>query len=392
MTDITESTSATPTASQMWNMIPDELRKIMDPADAPITGANYVTVTPDLQVLPPSNQPVDPNHLNQMAQGYNSMVQSELDANLLEFNPDVLMHNSPHSPLGVTQHFSLDSLLGDPNNPPITHNVNAFQPTVISDVYQPSSSSYLIDRALAGAQQNLFVDADDYDNLIEITPEDAAQRGGIRAWHGNDQVMGTPDSDTANGNEGNDRLFGYGGDDLLLGGQGDDYLAGGEGRDVLVGEGGLDVLIGNAGDDMLIAHGWSADGKGDCLIGSAGADEFILPSNMLASDAADAHRILDYNFSEGDTIKIAYLPGTQGMNEIRFVSVDVNLDNKADIAMVCSDGVVGVVMSKAPSEIPISSMYMVGSGDQTLSKISTFSMLSSHMTPSNPASISLVGS
>jgi hypothetical protein len=344
-----------------------------------MTGANYVTVTPDQQVLPPSNQAVGQDLLNQMAQDYNSMVQSQLTANLWEFNPDVLMHNSPHSVLGVTEHFSVDSLLGNPNNPPITHNVNAFEPSVISDVYQPSSSSYLIHGALAGAQQNRFVNADDYDNLIEITPEDAAQRGGIRAWGGNDKVMGTPGSDTANGNEGNDHIFGHDGDDLLLGGQGDDYVVGGEGRDVLVGEAGLDVMRGNAGDDMLIAHGWSADGKGDCLIGSAGADEFILPSNMLASDAAYAHRILDFNInpSEGDTIKIAYFPDTQGMNQISFASVDVNQDNKADTAIVCSDGVVGVVMSKAPSQIPLSSMYMVGSPDQTLSKISQFSTLSS---------------
>jgi hypothetical protein len=372
----------------MWNMIPDELRKIMEPAHAPMTGANYVTVTPDQQVLPPSNQAVGQDLLNQMAQDYNSMVQSQLAANLWEFNPDVLMHNSPHSVLGVTQHFSVDSLLGNPNNPPITHNVNAFQPNVISDVYQPSSSSYLIDGAWAGAQQNHFVNADDYDNLIEITPEDAAQRGGIRAWGGNDKVMGTPGSDTANGNQGNDHIFGHDGDDMLLGGQGDDYVVGGAGRDVLVGEAGIDVLIGNAGDDMLIADGWSADGKGDFLIGSAGADEFIMMrSNTLANDAAYAHRILDFDPSV-DTIKFADF---QGMNEMSFASVDVNHDNKADTAIVCSDGVVGVVMSKAPSEIPLSSMYMVGPQDPTLSKISQFSMLSSHMTLSNPTSASIGG-
>jgi len=388
MIDTTQSTSPTSTDSQMWNMIPDELRKIMEPAHAPMTGANYVTVTPDQQVLPPSNQAVGQDLLNQMAQDYNSMVQSQLAANLWEFNPDVLMHNSPHSVLGVTQHFSVDSLLGNPNNPPITHNVNAFQPNVISDVYQPSSSSYLIDGAWAGAQQNHFVNADDYDNLIEITPEDAAQRGGIRAWGGNDKVMGTPGSDTANGNEGNDHIFGHDGDDMLLGGQGDDYVVGGAGRDVLVGEAGIDVLIGNAGDDMLIADGWSADGKGDFLIGSAGADEFIMMrSNTLANDAAYAHRILDFDPSV-DTIKFADF---QGMNEMSFASVDVNHDNKADTAIVCSDGVVGVVMSKAPSEIPLSSMYMVGPQDPTLSKISQFSMLSSHMTLSNPTSASIGG-
>lgn len=387
------------------NIIPDELVKTINPADFPITGANYVTLTTDLQVLPPSNQQLVNQSINlsQIAQDFESKVQAELAAQLLEFDPRVLMHNSPQSKLpysplpnsvsGVTQQFTVDSLWRDIINPPITQSVNAFLPaSVISDANQPSSLSYLIDDALAKAQLNFFVDADNDDNLIEMRPEDAQQLGGLRAWQGNDKVIGTPNSDTANGNEGNDLIFGYEGDDLLLGGAGDDYLAGGKGRDVLVGEDGIDLLIGNADDDILIA-----DGKGDFLIGSAGADEFILRSYTLTNDAADAHRILDFTPGNtpadvGDMIKIADF---QGRNDISFARVDVNLDGNFDTAMLCPDGVVGVVMGIDPTNSQqlsslTSSIFMVGPEDPTLTKISLFSGFSSAYTPvSTPASTSM---
>jgi hypothetical protein len=373
MDNIPVPNSPNSTASQIQNIIPDDLVKIINPPEGNLTGANYVSLIQGM-VRPPSDQDVPEDILNQMAVDFQSMVNSELAAQLLEFNPDVLMHNSPKSVLGVTQHFSVDSLLGNPNNPPpITLEVNAFvEDNVISDA-QPSSLSYLIDGAWAGATESRFVDADDYDNLIEIRPEDAQQPGGIRAWGGNDKVMGTPNSDTANGNEGNDRIFGYGGNDLLMGGAGDDYLAGGAGMDVLVGEAGIDELIGNAGDDILMAQG-----DGDFLTGSTGADQFILCADTLMNDAAYAHRILDFNPNQGDTIKIANFKGIPGRNQISFASVDVNQDDQADTAIFCSDGVVGVIMSKDLSQMNLtSSIFMVGPQDLTLTKISQFSMLSS---------------
>jgi Ca2+-binding RTX toxin-like protein len=65
-------------------------------------------------------------------------------------------------------------------------------------------------------------------------------------------------------------------------------------------------LMGNAGNDMLIAGG----GDGDFLMGSTGADQFILCAETLAKGAAEADRILDFNPNEGDLIKIAYFDGT----------------------------------------------------------------------------------
>ena len=84
-----------------------------------------------------------------------------------------------------------------------------------------------------------------------------------------------------------------------------------------------------------------------------------------------ADRILDFNPSQGDIIKIAYFKGTQGMDEISFATVDVNKDGIGDTAILCSCAdVVGVIMSTAPSKIHLrSSIFMAGPQDTTISNI-----------------------
>jgi hypothetical protein len=84
-----------------------------------------------------------------------------------------------------------------------------------------------------------------------------------------------------------------------------------------------------------------------------------------------ADRILEFNPSEGDIIKIPYFKGTQGMDEISFAAVDVNKESIGDTAILCSCGdVVGVIMSTDPSKINIrSSIFMAGPQDTTLSNI-----------------------
>jgi Ca2+-binding RTX toxin-like protein len=159
--------------------------------------------------------------------------------------------------------------------------------------------SDIISRASLGATESRFFEADDADNLIEITPEDAPQLGGLRAWGGNDKIIGTQGNDLANGNAGNDKIVGAGGDDLLQGPEGNDLIGGGEGHDLIMGNDGddclvggagndvirgglgVDVLIGNAGDDILIG-----DGGADFLMGSEGADQFILRGDTFTNGAA----------------------------------------------------------------------------------------------------------
>jgi peptidyl-prolyl cis-trans isomerase B (cyclophilin B) len=259
---------------------------------------------------------------------------------------------------------------------------------VFTDANQRQSLFDRISGASSGAEQDKFFDADDADNLIQIKAVDAAQLGGLRAWGGNDRILGTDASNIVNGNAGNDEIVGVGGDDLLRGAQGNDLIAGGEGNDLLLGNKGddelfggagndvikggkgADILMGNAGNDMLIAGGGE---EGDFLIGSTGADQFILGAETLAKNAAEANRILDFNPSEGDVIKIAYFDGTLIVPEITFAAVDVNLDTIQDTAILRSDGVVGVILSKDPTQLDLnnlkSSILMVNPKDTALSMI-----------------------
>lgn len=84
--------------------------------------------------------------------------------------PDVLLGNSAKS--GFTDDFSFESI----KNIPITLKVNDLnEANVISDDNQLKSLSDRISGASLGAKESRFCDADDADNLIEITPEDAPQ-------------------------------------------------------------------------------------------------------------------------------------------------------------------------------------------------------------------------
>jgi hypothetical protein len=378
--NIIEPNSEIPTASDIGNIIPDYMRKIIDSQPGEnITGANYLTLTPELEVGTPSGQAVDEGmDLNQVAMEFDSMVNSKLAPDLMEIG-DVLQGYSAQSV--VTADFSFESL----QNIPFTRQVQVNdldEANVITDENQLTSLLDRISGASLGATQNLFVDADDDDNLIEITPEDAAQ-GGLRAWGGNDRILGTQDNDIVNGNAGNDKIVGAGGGDLLLGGEGndligggegddlikgdegDDYLVGAAGNDVLRGGAGSDVLIGSAGNDILIGGG-----DADLLRGSEGADQFILCGDTFTNRADLADRILDFNpADEGDMLKIAYLKGTKDMDEIRFAAVDVNTDGMKDTAILSSHGIVGVIMSTDPLNIDFSSILMVGPQDTTLSLI-----------------------
>jgi len=359
--------------SNIGNIIPDSLRPIIgQPGENSITYANYLTLTPAGEVLTPSGQAVvEGMDLNQIAQSFDSTVTSL--AGEFQISSELLV-NSPQSE--VTNHFTVDSL----TNIPFTYSSNYFdEANVFTDANQLASLLGRISGASLGTQGNLFCDADDDDNLIQIKAVDAAQLGGIRAKGGNDRILGTDGNDIVNGNEGNDQIVGAGGDDLLQGGVGNDWIAGGEGddllqgydgddnlfggagNDVIRGGAGSDALIGNEGNDILIG-----EGDGDFLMGSTGADQFILRGDTLATDAAFADRILDFNPGE-DTIKIVSFPG---MNAISFAAVDVNLDGTLDTAILCADGVMGVMLGIDPTQINLqSSIFRVGPQDTALSSI-----------------------
>ena len=374
MENNTQPNSEIPTPSQIPDIIPESVRRII-PGAGNMTEANYLTRTATGQVVTPSGQAVVPGmDLNQIAMDFDNMVNAKLAADM-EIPDAVLLRNSPKS--GVTNPF----LRADLTN--IT--IDALDQVKVFT--EPSHQSWFqrIRGASEGAEQDKFFDADDADNLIQIKAVDAAQSGGLRAWGGNDRMLGTDASDIVNGNAGNDKIVGAGGHDLLQGGQGNDLIAGGEGDDLLLGNKGddelfggaghdvikggegADVLIGNAGNDMLIGRG-----DGDFLMGSEGADQCILRADTLAKGAAEADRMLDFKPGE-DLIKIAHFNGTLAMPAISLAAVDVNLDNVQDTAILCSDGVVGVVLGKDPTQMMDpnfkSSILMVNPKDAGLSSI-----------------------
>jgi len=365
--------------SNIGNIIPDELRPITDqPGENSITYANYLTRTATGQIVTPSGQTVvEGMDLNQIAWDFDNMVTSKLDADGFQI-PQELLGNSPKSE--VTNHFTVDIL----TNIPFTYSSNYFsEANVFTDANQLDSLLGRISGASLGTQGNLFCDADDDDNLIQIKAVDAAQLGGIRAKGGNDRILGTDGNDIVNGNEGNDQIVGAGGDDLLQGGVGNDWIAGGEGDDLLQGYDGDDNLFGGAGNDVIRGGAGSdelignegndiliGEGDGDFLMGSTGADQFILRGDTLATDAAFADRILDFNPLEGDLIKIAYFDGTLAMPAISFAAEDVNLDGTLDTAILCADGVMGVMLGIDPTQINLqSSIFRVGPQDTALSSI-----------------------
>jgi Ca2+-binding RTX toxin-like protein len=321
-----------------------------------------------------------------MALDFEMRIKSVLTADLMMEIQEVGLGNSAQSE--VPNEFSFESLITNA----IAFTPNVSDGSVFTNENQHQSLLGRISSASVGATESRFFDADDDDNLIEIEQEDAAQSGGLRAWGGNDKVLGSQLNDIVNGDAGNDQIVGASGHDLLRGGEGndlidggegddllkgdegDDSLVGGAGNDVLRGGAGRDVLIGKAGEDILIGGG-----DGDFLKGSEGADQFILRADMFANSAALADRICDFNYAEGDRIKIVSFPD---MAAIRLAGVDVNQDGLEDTAILCSGtdalsndlpyvGVVGVIMSKAPSTMAIhpDSISIVGSQDTTLSLI-----------------------
>ena len=118
----------------------------------------------------------------------------------------------------------------------------------------------------------------------------SASDRGIMALGGNDNVVGSNNSNVINGNRGND---------LIQGGAGDDFLRGGAGNDTLIGNSGNDYLVGDAGADILA--------------GGDGADTSILRAQTAVTDLDAADRILDFNPGQGDRLAIAGLSNASNL-------------------------------------------------------------------------------
>lgn len=89
----------------------------------------------------------------------------------------------------------------------------------------------------------------------------------IFGFAGNDRIFAQAGDDRISAGEGNDEVTGDAGDDIIYGGAGNDTLNGGAGRDIIYGEAGNDRIFGGGGDNEL----WGGTGN-DTLYGNGGLD------------------------------------------------------------------------------------------------------------------------
>ena len=279
---------------------------------------------------------------------------------------------------GVSSFFSAANIA---NRFSVSNIINTVASSVIGDGGLLGSFTDIIGSAAIGALAGSFVDADDADNLIEVTAANADLKGGLRALAGNDRILGTDDRDVVNGNMGNDTIIGVGGDDFLRGGQGDDILYGDDGNDILNGNrgnddvrggNGNDVLRGGEGNDTLTGGDGNdilmGDKGSDFLTGGGGADQFILRGDVTVENAALAPRILDFNAGQGDRIGLA---AVADITTIGFYAMDVNSDGVMDTAIAdeSNNQVLGVVLDAGANSNLQNSVFIVNESDPTFSTI-----------------------
>jgi serralysin len=118
----------------------------------------------------------------------------------------------------------------------------------------------------------------------------------LKGEDGNDTIPGGQDNDILEGGSGNDWLFGNKGNDTIWGGDGNDLLFGGQDNDTISGGTGTDIIRGDLGDDTLLGESGL-----DLLQGGEGSDLFQLRfsdrSNLLeiAAGGGNADIITDFN-------------------------------------------------------------------------------------------------
>lgn len=232
----------------------------------------------------------------------------------------------------------------------------------------------------------------------------------LRGEEGNDTLAGGANADTLHGHDGcdvlhggdgddllfghngNDTLYGDAGDDVLHGSDGDDVIHGGDGDDTLHGDLGDDTLIGGAGADVLFG-GWGNDvlsgilhdpigkddnasdflnggggddsivaGAGDIVTGGDGADEIVLGSWIIGSEAA---QILDFE-AEEDSLVLVWDDSTDGSLAPR-ITVSADPASSGQTLVLMNDDVVAKVTGTAllPDNIaliPLSTATQVGLG------------------------------
>jgi Ca2+-binding RTX toxin-like protein len=176
------------------------------------------------------------------------------------------------------------------------------------------------DSGFGGTGNDLVTGGDGNDRLFGEAGNDRLDGGDgndrLDGGEGADPLEGEAGNDILVGGNGNDRLEGQAGNDALLGGAGNDRLRGGTqsdaldggaGHDFMLGEEGIDVLHGRAGNDRL-QGGLAAD----LVFGGDGADRFeLIAVNDSGPAVGAADRFLDFDFGEGDRIRLTAIDADQ---------------------------------------------------------------------------------
>lgn len=344
-------------------------------AGAAFTAAKFLTLGPTgFLVSEVIDAAIDNVDLGRVGSEFIDIVDRFIDDSDIDINPSRFANSVSD---GLTNFFSAANIV---NRFATRSLINIATSGLIGDVGLLGSFSNIVAAAAIGGQIGRFIDGDDGDNLIEITPEDALLEGGLRALGGSDRVLGTEAGDIANGNLGNDTLVGRDGDDFLRGGQnedildggsnndilngnkGNDDIRGGDGDDILRGGQGNDTLYGGDGDDVLIG-----DRGSDFLYGGDDADDFILRGGLAVANAAEADRIIDFDAGEGDRIGLAKVTSIQ---EIQLSAEDINADGSTDTVILGSNNLVlGVVLDTGNTLNLENDIFLVSAQDTAIDTI-----------------------
>ena len=155
-------------------------------------------------------------------------------------------------------------------------------------------------------------------------------------------VRGTQNDDDITGSSQDDTLDGNAGDDIIVGGLGADAISGGAGNDWLVGGVGKDTISGGDGDDF-INGGLGAD----ALDGGDGEDTFYY-SAVTESNGGDADVITGF-VSADDTIEIdGVVAGSAGQDFINLASFkEVSTAGDGDNSLAGNTGAGNAVLGDA---------------------------------------------
>jgi Ca2+-binding RTX toxin-like protein len=216
----------------------------------------------------------------------------------------------------------------------------------------------------------MFFDLTAGNDYIVLSPGDLfAFPSGVRAFDGNDTILGSLDAEIINGNAGNDSLIGNLGNDYIIGGRTDDFIdgeggndilngnrdedtvRGGDGNDIVRGGQGNDSLYGDRGLDTLIG-----DLGTDTLVGGEGADLYVLRSDDLTTEIDRADLIIGFSVTESDVIgfdarinrfALTY-DDTQELSD--FVGGNIDF-NDTIIRFPGSDLIFGIVLDVSAAEV-----------------------------------------